>query len=85
MESNKPESNTYRPVSLQFSNIFGNDPYRLPTPGQRSVYGVKSPMSADSETQYMLSDGSIWKYLGISAYRCDNIGRINGWELVWKP
>lgn len=68
------------PVTLQFSNVYGNNPKALPGPGDASVCGVKAPYAADGGTKYMLSDGSVWEYKGVSAYKCDNESRINGWE-----
>jgi len=81
----KPMNNTYIPVSLKFSNMFHNNPFMLPIPGETSRYGVNPPKHADSMTRYMLSDGSIWEYKGISAYAVDNKERVRGWECIWKP
>ena len=76
-------SNRFKPVSLAFSNVFGNDPNKLPGPSQSEIYGVKPPKYADDGTTYMLSDGTVWTYKGISAYKVDNMERYNGWERVY--
>lgn len=81
----KPASNTYRPVTLQFANVFGSDPSKLPLPGDYPRCFVKAPVHADSGCRYMLPDGGIWEYKGISGYKCDNDERVNGWECIWKP
>ena len=81
----KPMSNSYRPVSLQFANIFGANPVALPIPGERSRYGVNPPCHADSMVRYMLPDGSIWEYKGISAYAIDDKDRVRGWDCIWRP
>jgi len=68
-----------KPVSLKWSNYFGNDPKYLPVPGSLPILGVNPPKWADDCTRYMLSNGDIYEYLGISGNIIDNKGRINGW------
>jgi len=81
----KPASNTYRPVTIAFSNVYGDNPNALPVPGTDERLGVKPPRYANDGTRYMLCDGSIWEYKGISAYKADNDERVNGWQMIWKP
>lgn len=66
-----------RAVSMRFTAVYGADPSKLPTPGEAPVLGVEPPRYG---TRYMLEDGSVWEYLGISAYACDNRERVNGWR-----
>lgn len=77
-------ANTYIPVSLQFANSFGDNPAFLPVPGGPSRFGVKPPEYAQDGTRYMLSNGEIWEYMGISPYSADNRERVNGWQLIGK-
>jgi len=74
------KKDTAKPVSLQFANLLGSNPSKLPIPGDLEVLGVKAPSYADDGTLYMLPDGSIWEYLGISGYAVDNRDRVNGWK-----
>lgn len=69
----------FLPVTLQFANVFGSNPQALPIPGDNSVLGVNAPKWADDNTIYLMPDGSLWEYKGISAYKCDNDMRVNGW------
>lgn len=68
------------PVSIPFANICRSDPNCLPIPGQAPVFGVVAPKWADDGTCYLMPDGTEWVYRGISAYKCDDMTRINGWE-----
>ncbi len=82
----KPEKNTYLPVSLAFTNIFGADPKKLPLPGERDVLGVATPSSAGLGTRYMLEDGTIWEYVGYSGCeKADKRDTVNGWMMIWEP
>jgi hypothetical protein len=83
--NSKPQSNQFKAVSLQFSNVHGNDPSKLPLPGEFEVLGVRAPKFAADGTTYMLSDGTIWTYNGISGCAIDNKDRVNGWEMIWEP
>jgi hypothetical protein len=85
MAMEKPASNRYRPVTLLFANMYGPDPRALPIPGERDRHGVYAPLHAESRTAYMLCDGSIWEYRGISGYDIDNKERVRGWECIWRP
>lgn len=77
-----PRRHKGRAVSLRFTAVYGADPSKLPVPGDPPVLGVEPPTSAENGTRYMLEDGSVWEYLGIGPYRCDNRSRVNGWSRV---
>lgn len=47
-----------------------------------SIAQVQPKHSAGMGERVILPDGTIWEYIGISAYACDNRDRINGWQNV---
>lgn len=70
-----------RPVPLAWANALGRAQH-LPQPGDPWHFGLQPPGWAEDGTRYMLPDGTVWEYLGISGYETTNRGRINGWEDV---
>lgn len=71
-------------VTMKFTAVYGADPSKLPVPGDAPVLGVVAPKSALDEVQYMLEDGTVWEYRGISGYRGDNADRVNGWQPIGR-
>lgn len=71
-----------KPVSLQYANVIGSSPACLPIPGDDPVLGVKPPLFAGDNTRYLMPDGSVWEYLGISGMRADDQQRVNGWQKI---
>lgn len=68
-----------KPVTLQFANVFGSNAHYLPNPTTGDILGVKAPVYAADNTRYLMPDGSVWEYLGISGNDTDNRERVNGW------
>lgn len=71
-----------KPVSLRFANVYGSDPRALPIPGEAPRYNVRAPRYAADGTAYLMPDGSVWEYLGTSAYDADNRDRVRGWQQI---
>ncbi len=66
------------PVPPAFSHAYGADPARLPVPGDTPLVGLK-PVLPGSGIQYMLCDGSVWRYVGLGGLSFDPRSGVNGW------
>ncbi len=52
---------------------------------ETDIRRVKPNGGADSGERVRLANGDVWEYKGISGYKSDNAGRVNGWERVAAP
>lgn len=71
-----------KPVTLQYANCVGSSPACLPMPGDGPVLGVDPPIYAGDNTRYLMPDGSVWEYMGISGRYADDKDRVNGWQRI---